>query len=301
MKNRRFHTLDVFTDTPLSGNPLAVVHDSEGLDDQAMQAIAAEFNLSETVFVKPPENPAHTARIRIFTPAHELPFAGHPTVGTAVLLSRMMELGDGGELVLEENVGPVACKVSDTANGRTARFDLPRVAERVDWEFDLNLVAASIGLDPDDIGFDNHALSIWNGGVPYTLVPVKNIECVRNISIDTVKLAAVEPVIDGLASNLYVYCRGGEADEAAFHARMFAPLWGIPEDPATGSAVASFSGQVAALEMSGDETRTFLIEQGYEMGRPSQISLDITRSGGTVSNAGISGAAVQISEGILHI
>ncbi len=301
MTQRRFHTLDVFTDQALAGNPLAVVHDCEGLDENAMQAIAAEFNLSETVFVMPPDNPDHAARIRIFTPVHELPFAGHPTVGTAILLSKLRSMDDGAELVLEENVGPVVCRISDANANRTARFGLPRVSQPVDWTFDSGLVAESIGLKESDLGFDNHTLSLWNGGVPYTMVPVRSIECVRQVSLDTAKLAQVEPVVDGLAANLYVYCRGGEGADAAFHARMFAPLWGIPEDPATGSAVASFSGQIAACEMAGDETATFLIEQGYEMGRPSQIHLDITRTGGETADAVISGAAVLVSEGMLQI
>lgn len=297
---RRYHTLDVFTDTPFAGNPLAVVLDSDGLDDVSMQTIAAEFNLSETVFVKPPETTDGTARIKIFTPAHELPFAGHPTVGTAILLSQLNHLEDGAELILEENVGPVKCMISEGAQGKTARFDLPRESERVEWDYDPDMLAQSLGLSPSDFGFDDHEVSIWNGGVPYSLVPVRDIDCVRNIKIDTAALSHVEPMIDGLASNLYVYCRGGETAGASFHCRMFAPLWGIPEDPATGSAVASFSGQLAAHEMGEDEEKSFVIEQGYEMGRPSQILLDITKKDGQVVEAGISGSAVQLSEGVLN-
>ena len=298
---RRFHTLDVFTDKPLAGNPLAVVLDSDGLDEQAMQSIAAEFNLSETVFVMPPETDQGSARIRIFTPVHELPFAGHPTVGTAVLLSHLNHLDNGAEIVLEENVGPVKCVVSDQNKLRMVRFGLPKVSEKIDWNVGADKLAKSIGLGADEIGFDSHDVSIWDGGVPYMLVPLGSIEAVRNIRINSVLLKEIEPVFNGIHANIYTYCRGGEAEDAAFHARMFAPFQGIPEDPATGSAVASFSGQLAMHELGDDEAKDFLIEQGYEMGRPSQIYLDIRKSKGTVSDAGISGAAVRISEGILDI
>ncbi|MEM7069622.1 MAG: PhzF family phenazine biosynthesis protein [Pseudomonadota bacterium] len=298
---RRFHTLDVFTDTPLAGNPLAVVHDSDGLDDAAMQAIAAEFNLSETVFVLPPENNNHLAKIRIFTPVHELPFAGHPTVGSAVVLSRLNDMPNGSELVLEENVGPVKCVISDEGSNRLARFDLPKTSELLEYGIDLDLLAGAIGVEVDEIGFDNHTVGIWDGGVPYMLVPLNSMAAVRDIKIDSVKLKKVEPEINGIHANVYAYCRGGEADDTAFHARMFAPFQGIPEDPATGSAVASFSGQIAALELGENEPKTFIIEQGYEMGRPSQIYLDLENQDGKLIAAGITGAAVQISEGVLNI
>ncbi|MGI9353494.1 MAG: PhzF family phenazine biosynthesis protein [Rhizobiaceae bacterium] len=298
---RRFHTLDVFTDKPLAGNPLAVVLDSDGLDDEAMQAIATEFNLSETVFVFPPEKSNHTARIRIYTPVHELPFAGHPTVGTAVLLSQLNHMDHRAELVLEENVGPVKCVVSDQDEVRSARFELPKVSERFDWQVDTGKLADSIGLQTQDVGFDNHEVSIWDGGVPYMLVPLGSLSAVANIKINPVLLKEIEPVFEGIHANIYAYCRGGEAVDAAFHARMFAPFQGIPEDPATGSAVASFSGQIALRELGDNDSGSFFIEQGYEMGRPSQIYLDIGKSGAAISGAAISGAAVRISEGILDI
>ncbi|MEM9279400.1 MAG: PhzF family phenazine biosynthesis protein [Pseudomonadota bacterium] len=296
---RRFHTLDVFTNQPLAGNPLAVVLDSDGLDDKSMQAIAAEFNLSETVFVMPPETDGGTARIRIFTPVHELPFAGHPTVGTAILLSQLNHLEDGAELVLEENVGPVTCKVSDGDNGRTVRFGLPKVSTPIDHAFDAEGWAKSLGLSKDIM--ESSRGGLWNGGVPYTMVPVTSMDAVASVAIDMTSLREVEPMFDGIAANPYVFCRGGEAPDTDFHARMFAPLFGISEDPATGSAVASMSGWIAEHEMGNNEKRAFKIEQGYEMGRPSQIYLDIEKRDGEVVNAGISGAAVRIAEGTLDI
>ena len=298
---RRFYTLDVFTDEALSGNPLAVVLDSDGLDQDAMQTIATEFNLSETVFVFPPDKEENRARIKIYTPVHELPFAGHPTVGTAYLLSHLDGLSDDAELVLEEVVGPVNCAITDTDGKRKIRFELPKISERIDWTVGADKLAEAIGLQPEDMGFDEHEVSIWDGGVPYMLVPLSSINAVQNIEINSVLLKEIEPVINGINANIYAYCRGGESSSAAYHARMFAPFQGIPEDPATGSAVASFSGQIAQYDMQETDTGEFLIEQGYEMGRPSQIVLDLTKDQGNTTAAGISGGAVIVSKGELLI
>ncbi|MDJ0614833.1 MAG: PhzF family phenazine biosynthesis protein [Rhizobiaceae bacterium] len=296
---RKFYTLDVFTNQPIAGNPLAVVLDSEGLDDASMQAIAVEFNLSETVFVSPAVEAEKGAAIRIFTPAHELPFAGHPTIGTALLLNQLNHFGVEDDFVLEEKVGPVRCVISESNGKKTARFGLPKIATLMDHPFDTNGWANALGLDAGRI--DGAKGSLWNGGVPYTMVPVISIEDVAAVQIDMSHLRQVEPVFDGIASNPYVFCKGGEAPDTDFHARMFAPLFGIPEDPATGSAVASMSGWIAQHEMANTEKRTFKIEQGYEMGRPSQIYLDIEKVDGAIVKAGISGSAVIISDGVLHI
>jgi len=296
---RRYYTLDVFTDQPFAGNPLAVVLDSDGLDDDAMQRIAVEFNLSETVFVSPAEKAEKGAAVRIFTPAHELPFAGHPTAGTAILLNHLNHFGVGDDFVLEEKVGPVRCVISQGNVGVTARFGLPRIAEPMDHVFDASGWAKALGLEVSSI--DVETAGLWDGGVPYTMVPVGSIETVGDISIDMSFLREVEPIFDGIAANPYVFCEGGVSADADFHARMFAPLFGIPEDPATGSAVASMSGWIAKHKMADTEKRTFKIEQGYEMQRPSQIYLDIEKADGRIMKAGISGSAAIISDGVLHI
>src|SRR5262245_45683143 len=154
LMRRRFVTLDVFTTRRFAGNPLAVVLEAEGLDGAVMQAVAREFNLPETVFVLPPGEPGHRARLRIFTPARELPFAGHPTVGTAVLLGRL----DGGgarDFILGEGVGPVACTVETAGDGGSARFDLPREPERIGIVEDAAKIAAALSLTLDDLGCEN--------------------------------------------------------------------------------------------------------------------------------------------------
>jgi len=299
--SRHFFTLDVFTNQPLAGNPLAVVLDSDGLSVEDMQTIAAEFNLSETVFVAPPKDTSNRANIRIFTPVHELPFAGHPTVGTAILLGKLDGLAGGERFVLEEQVGPVTCEFSIKNDAGFARFQLPKVPTPFEWKPDSAKLADALGITEADIGFGDHQPCGWDGGVPYSLVPVGSLEAMQAIQVDASKSVALEPEINGIAANIFAYCSGGEAKEAAFHTRMFAHSSGIPEDPATGSAVASFCGQIAALEMGSNETGSFMIEQGYEMGRPSQIYLDITKSAGAIRSAAISGGAVIVSEGKLHI
>src|SRR3990167_5769232 len=181
---RRYAILDVFTDRPLAGNPLAVVLDGDGLSDDRMQAIAREFNLSETVFVRPPENPAHSARIRIFTPARELPFAGHPTVGTAVLLALEGAAKNPARhetmLVLEETVGPVRCGafVKGKGTGR-AIFDLPVAAIEIGRTLDREAIANALNLLPVEVGFENHEPTVFSAGVPYAFVPVRDLAAIE--------------------------------------------------------------------------------------------------------------------------
>lgn len=300
MMQRRFVTLDVFAARPHAGNPLAVVLDSEGLDAAAMQAIAREFNLSETVFVLPPSNPAHRAAIRIFTPERELPFAGHPTVGTAVLLAlRDAAEGRSAELlVLEEEVGVVPCAVRrNTVRAGHATFTLPRLPNEVEPAASWPLLAGALGLDRRDIGFDRHVPSVFSAGLGFTLVPVASRKALAGIRLDTSLWSqAMRPAGQ---ENAFVYCR--ETVEAGhhFHARMFAPGMGVVEDPATGSAVAAFAGAVMRFEKPGDGEHRLVIEQGYEIGRPSQIELGLRIADGVLVSATIGGAAVMMSEGQL--
>lgn len=302
MPARRFATLDVFTDRPLAGNPLAVVLDADGLDGAAMQAIAREFNLSETVFVLPPESARHRARLRIFTPGSELPFAGHPTVGTAVLLA--LEEGTGADAQafgLEEGVGVVPCVVeADAAAGRgRARFRLPRLPESWGEAKPDAEIAWALGLLPDDVGFDRHRPSRHGAGVPYDLVPVRSREALGRAA------AGLEPFRqafgDSAHPGVYLYTREAEGAGHHFRARMFAPTSGIPEDPATGSAVAALVGALMQFEPLGEGTHDLLIEQGYEMGRPSLIALQMVIEHGALRAVEIGGEAVVVSRGTLTL
>lgn len=297
---RRFVTLDVFTAQAHAGNPLAVVLDSEGLDSAAMQAIAREFNLSETVFVAPPLEAKHRAALRIFTPGRELPFAGHPTVGTAVLLAlRDGAAGKGSDLLmLEEKVGLVPCAVAVTGErAGHAVFTLPRLPAEVELAASAALLARALGLEAGEIGFDRHVPSVFSAGVGFSFVPVATLAAMARLQPDLSQWSqAVKPADH---PNAFVYCRQTTEGGHHFHARMFAPGMGISEDPATGSAVAAFAGAIMRFEQPGDGEHRFVIEQGYEMGRPSQISLELTVADGALVSARIGGSAVVISEGVL--
>lgn len=296
---RRYVTLDVFTERRFAGNPLAVVLDPEGLDEVGMQTLAREFNLSETVFVLPPDDARHRAKLRIFTPARELPFAGHPTVGTAVLLALQQEsAADAQAFGLEERIGVVPCVVEVTGDDRGyARFRLPRLPDALPDAPDAMAAAWALGLDPVVIGFDRHVPSRHSAGVPYDFVPLATAEAVAQAWPAG---EAFDRAFGGEHPAAFVYCR--ETAEAGhhFHARMFAPGIGIAEDPATGSAVAAFAGVLMQCEPMGEGEHSFTIEQGYEMGRPSQIALQIVIREGALVSAEIGGAAVVVAEGELR-
>jgi trans-2,3-dihydro-3-hydroxyanthranilate isomerase len=296
---RRFVTLDVFTDKRFAGNPLAVVLEPDGLDTAAMQGIAREFNLSETVFVQPPENVSHRAKLRIFTPANELPFAGHPTVGTAVLLGRL----DGGaqprEFVLELGIGPVRCQVTPKgADSGRAVFDLSKLPQDIGAPADDAAIAAALSVDVADIGFDGIRPARWSAGAPYSLVPLRDLAAVGRCSVNPV--AWKKAFGFDVHAAAYVFCRETAQPGHAFHTRMFAPSAGISEDPATGSAAAAIAGYIAKFDKFSDGNHPLMIEQGFEMGRPSLIELTLKISGGKLTGASIGGGAVVVSEGAIE-
>jgi trans-2,3-dihydro-3-hydroxyanthranilate isomerase len=297
---RAYHTLDVFTDTPLAGNPLAVVLDSQGLDDARMQSIAREFNLAETVFVSEPKNPVNTAAVRIFTPARELPFAGHPTVGTAVLLAhlRAPELLKSEDLriVLEEKVGDVVC-VARHRKGQAmaAYFTVPRTPERIGDPPSKASLAADLGLQVEDIGFDAHEPVVMGAGTANLFVPLKSLAAMGRARPDRKHWG------ENGGPCLYLYTRQSVHAGSDFHARMFAAGWGVYEDPATGSAAAAFAGVMMAFEKPRDGEHVVTIEQGVEMGRPSFISVGLEVADGVLRSATIGGSAVIVSEGTIDL
>jgi trans-2,3-dihydro-3-hydroxyanthranilate isomerase len=290
---RRFHTLDVFTDTPLTGNPLAVVHDAEDLDTARMQAIAREFNLSETVFVLPPRDPVNSARIRIFTPSHELPFAGHPTVGTAVLLAELrapeivarQDLG----IVLEEEIGLVHCTARRAKGRSRASFTLPRLPEEAGSPPADAVLAAALDLDAGEIGFDRHRPLRLTAGVPFVTVPLTSREAVDRAS----------PRSSHWPAGLSTYVYAGDAE--GYYARMLEHGMGIGEDPATGSAAAAFAGAIMRFDPPPDGDHTVQIRQGVAMGRPSLIGLGLEVEGGQLVSASIGGGAVIMADGTIDL
>jgi trans-2,3-dihydro-3-hydroxyanthranilate isomerase len=293
---RRFATLDVFTDRPFTGNSLAVVLGAEGIDTASMQAIAREFNHPETVFVLPPKDPANRALLRIFTPARELPFAGHPTVGTAVFLGGM----DGGtaerQMLLEEGIGPVHCRVEliSREHGR-ARFSLPHLPAEAGTAPPDATIAAALGLPIRDLGIGPMRPSVWSAGVPIVFVPVAGLSAVRDCRPDSAALTAAFGCVP-----VYVFCTESVESGHSFHARMFAPALGVPEDPATGAAAAAFAGLLAASGTLAVDDHAIVIEQGYEMGRPSLIRLGLALKAGSLVSAAVGGDAVLVTEGMIE-
>lgn len=298
----KFHTLDIFTDKPLAGNQLAVFPDAETLPDDSLQAIAREFNLSETVFVYPPADPVNTARVRIFTPTTELPFAGHPTIGTAVLLAalrRVKRRGEKARVVLEEGVGAVPVEVGFSGSVPTwAQLTVAQLPEGGPPPPSAAELAAAISLDPAqlDPGIQPAAFSC---GVPFLFVPLRSRSALAAANPD---LGAWRASLgDYWAPDLFLFTHDAELPGSDFRARMFAPVLGVPEDPATGSAVAALAGYLAANERLADGRHSWRIEQGFEMGRPSILELESDVRDGIVYTVRVGGNAVIVSEGLMEL
>ncbi|MDQ2095278.1 PhzF family phenazine biosynthesis protein [Rhodalgimonas zhirmunskyi] len=273
----RYLTLDVFTDVPFGGNPLAVIPDARALPGGALQKIAREFNYSETTFVFPPADPAHTARVRIFTPTMEVPFAGHPTIGTGVALAHA---GHGPDMVLELGIGPIAVRAAGDTAEFTTHAPLDVLAHPT-----LQEVAAALSLAETEIETTTHSPIMAGVGLAFTLTELKSRAALASAQPDIAAFrAGAARYPDGLDFAQFCYWRGPDA----IHTRMFAPLDNIPEDPATGSAAAAFGALLADLKGPQDLS----VLQGEDMGRPSRIG--VRAESGSVT---ISGAAQLMMEG----
>lgn len=299
----KFHTLDVFTNRKFAGNPLAVVMGADRLSTAQMQTIAREFNLSETIFVMAPEDPANTAKVRIFFPTDEIPFAGHPTIGCAILLATERHKPGCSfetEIRLEEQAGLVPVKVTRIGDVPRAVLTAPVLPFAVPRALpNAAAVALALGLEAGDIGFDGHRLGLYEGGPLFFYVPVASRDALA-------RARPIEPLWSAMTAGLgtggvYLYVRGGGHARTAFRARMFAPTDGIPEDPATGSATAIFARQLLAAETLKDGKHVWLLEQGYEMGRPSDLHLEADITGGRLTAVRVAGQAVQIMSGVLEV
>jgi trans-2,3-dihydro-3-hydroxyanthranilate isomerase len=295
MRQFRYHTCDVFTDRRFGGNPLAVLTDARGLDDRTMQAIAREFNFSETTFVTPPADRSHTARVRIFTPGGELPFAGHPTVGTAFVLSSIGATPGASELVLEEGVGPVRVRI-DRRGGQVDRCTLTtaRLPERLASIGKRARLAAMLGLHAADVVAPGE---VWSCGVAFTVIPLGSVEALERARLDRERWLQLLGEHEG--QKVYPIAR---VDDSTWRVRMFAPSVGVAEDPATGSAAAALAGWLAAHEPATSRgTRHWRILQGKEVGRPSEIALEADLIAGTPSAVRVGGRCVMIGDGTLRL
>jgi trans-2,3-dihydro-3-hydroxyanthranilate isomerase len=300
-----YHILDVFTDRPFGGNPLAVVMDADRLSAAEMLQIAREFNLSETVFVLAPQSAGHSARMRIFTPSREIPFAGHPTLGTAILLAELRMPIVNGErdaiIALEQETGSVRVGVRLRQGGPAhGEFDAPKAEAALEPLGDVEEVAAALGLIPSELGFENHRPMLRPAaGTCFAYVPMANLEAMSKIRVAPSHWA--KSVTDRNIDGLYLYARQCVRVNANFHARMLAPDLGIAEDPATGAAAIGLAHVIQAFDQPPDGIIRRVIEQGLEMGRPSLIQLTMTVARGKLDNIRIGGHAVRIAEGRLLI
>lgn len=293
-------TYDVFTETPFLGNPLAIVMQADGLTTSQMQTVARELNLSETIFVMRPDNPANKAKVRIFFPKAEIPFAGHPTIGCAIHLSGLVGTTRDAtvEMTLEEQAGfvPVTVRMS---NGRvSAEFSAPVLPARRRRLDDIVLTARALGFDPSDIGnLVVKAPEVWQAGPSYLLVPVATRAALGRARPAGAEWDKLTERAGTISAWLFV-----AEDGHHFRARMFSPAGGTPEDPATGSAVVTFVGLLARHGYyTADANSCIQITQGVEMGRRSEINARAVMQDNQLAAVHIGGSAVQISSGRIRM
>ncbi|HZI20413.1 MAG TPA: PhzF family phenazine biosynthesis protein [Pyrinomonadaceae bacterium] len=303
MRRLHYHRVDVFTDRAFGGNPLAVFTNGRGLSGETMQAIAKEFNLSETTFVLPPDDPRHDYRVRIFTPDQELPMAGHPTVGTTYVLAREhMVRRDADEVIvtLEEGVGPIPVRV--VYEGGEPVFaemsqPLPVFGPRLE---DRGLAAAMLSLGEEDLE-PGLPLEVVSCGVPFLYVPVRGLDAARRARprADLIERAAGR----GVPPEVFLFTREVVHDGSTVHSRMFAPGLGITEDPATGGASGPLGCYLVrhGLVAAGGGAAEIVSEQGVEMGRPSFVFIRIEREGERITAVRVGGRSYYMGEGFLEV
>lgn len=290
-----FHVLDVFTEMRGSGNPLAVVLNAGHLSTAQMQALAKEFNLSETAFVTETYGKSHRLTLRIFTPTTELDFAGHPTVGTAVLFGLTEGLNG---LRIEENIGTFTCLVENISKtvGR-AQFGLAQLPVEKGLAPDREVIAGALGIDAADIGFEMYEPCRFSAGNEFTLVPVRDAGVMPRLKPER---RGWLDIFSATSPGVYVFTRGKD-HKADLVTRMFSPNMPGGEDAATGSAAAALIGLLASKETESDCHRVLKLQQGREMGRPSEIEMIYTVKDGKLVQAGIGGKAVLFQSGVLHV
>jgi len=295
----RFYTCDVFTNQLFGGNPLAVFPDATGIPEGSLQRIAREFNLSETVFVYPPERSEHTKRLRIFTPAAELPFAGHPTVGAAHALATLGKVplrGAETKIVFEEKVGPVPVLIRATDGKPTfAQLTAAQAPEIGPPTPGRSVLADVLALEAADIQGGMTAPQGVSCGLPFLIVPLKDRDAVRRAHV---RMDHWESSIKSYwAPQILVFSRDAEREDADVHARVFVPGLSVPEDPATGSAATALGAYLAARDTRADGTLRWVVEQGIEMGRPSLLEIVVEKTGGDIQSVKVGGETVMVSEG----
>jgi trans-2,3-dihydro-3-hydroxyanthranilate isomerase len=289
---RKFYQVDVFTDRVFGGNPLAVFPESGDLEEADHLQIAREMNLSETTFVYPPKNPKADFRIRIFTPGKEIPFAGHPTLGTAHILWETGEIASTSDSVVLE-MGAGLIRVTKRQKYLFMEQPLPTFDDTVKA---VDRVAEALSIDPVDI--DSHfPLQIVSTGFPALYVPLKNLKVVQNVELN---LAALRDILESIHM-IYVFTVDTLEYTSTIHSRAFAPFIGIPEDPATGSAAGALGAYLVRHQVIENlDSSKIVIEQGFEMNRPSFIQVNVGKSGGDIASIQVGGQAITVLEGNLR-
>ena len=297
---RRYITADVFTDRAFGGNPLAVVLDAGGLSTPQMQALASEFNYSETTFVLPPRDGGHDAQVRIFTVNKELPFAGHPNVGTAFVLATRAEKPPA-RLKFEEGAGLVPVEIlREDGSAVGAELTAPQPLKKL-TQFSAEQAAAVASLSAADIRTDRHPPQIVSVGLPFLVAELTSRDALRRATPDAATFARTFPC-DG-SDAVYLYTRDVPPAEACdLQARMFHPgSSGLSEDPATGSATAAAAALLADLSGKRDGELSLRVGQGVDMGRPSLLLTRVRKENGVIASAHVGGACVQVMEGSFRL
>ena len=301
--NARYLTADVFTDTRFGGNQLAVFPDAREIRADLMQQIAREFNYSETTFVLPPDDPSHTAKVRIFTPGGELQFAGHPTVGTAHVLASIGVVplkGAETRIVLEEGVGPVPVVIRAT-NGKPtfAQLSAAKLPEVGPPPPPRETLAAMLSLTAADVLGGEMSAAAVSCGTPFLFIPLRDRAAVGRSRL---KIDLWEAALSGYLTNkVMVFAMDGELPGSDVRARMYAPGIGVHEDPATGSACVALGGYLADRNPRLDGTLRWIVEQGFEMGRPSILEVEADKKAGKVTAARVGGKTVLVCEGTMTL
>ena len=303
MAKFRYLTADVFTDAAFGGNQLAVFPDARGIPEHRLQDVTREFNYAETTFVFPPSDSANTKRVRIFTPGAEVPFAGHPTVGTAHVLASIGDIaltGDETRIVFEEGVGPVPVVIR-AREGKPvfAQLSAAKMPEAGPPPPDRNVLAKMLSLRAADLRDDEWQPASYSVGLPFLFVPLRDRDAVTRARV---RMDDWESVLAGQwAQDVFVFAPGGERPGSDYHARSFVPGFSVPEDPATGSANGALAGYLAARDAKRDGTLKWTVEQGFAMGRPSMLYVEADIANGAVTAVRVGGSSVVVCEGVMEI
>ncbi len=303
MRQYRYITADIFTGKRFGGNQLAVLPDARGLSTDEMWAITREFNYSESTFVLPPNDPANTRHVRIFTPGGEVPFAGHPTVGTAHVLAAIGDValsGDETRVVLEEGVGPVPVVIRAKDGVPVfAQLSVAKLPEVLSPVPPREVLASMLSLGSDDLLDGEWAPQSVTCGLPFVYVPLRSRDAVGRAKL---RLDQWETSLQGRdAEMIMLFAMEGEEPGHDVRARMFGPSVGVLEDPATGSACAALGGYLGARDARREGTLRWVVEQGYEMGRPSVLHVECDKAGGTIAAVRVGGESVLVCEGTISL